>query len=465
MNISHQRKLIILLAIFVVALTTGLGCKGGDKSLKDAMGEPVELEFWGVFDPEDVFRSTINTYQSSRPNVSINYRKLRFEEYERELINAWAEGRGPDIFMVHNTWFGGYESKISPLPSKIKVPTVQIKPGLKQEKIYSFKEIVTPRPQQLDTGYIQVIADDVVRDSKIYGMPLGVDTLVLYYNRNILDQAGVKNIPRTWQDVKEASQAITRYNEEGEVERSGIALGGALNINRSFDIISLLMAQNGTEFTRSGKVTFAGGSSFSSDRSFRPGQEALRFYTDFGLSSKEVYTWSEDLPSEQELFISGRLGMMLGYAFQLPTLKAQGPKLDFGVAPIPHINVDGTDAVGETVNWANYWNLSVARATDYPDEAWDFVLFTTTEVKNAKKYSKLTGKPSAMRALLGEQAQDPDLGIFTDQLLSAQSWYRGKDHAAAEAIFDNMITSVLNGSATLRDAISQAEKQIDGTWR
>lgn len=466
MIIRHKNKLLILAGLFVVMLTTGLGCKGGDSGGKAALEKPVTLEFWGVFDDSTAYQPVIDQYRQSRPNVDIKYKKLQFGEYERALLDAWAEGRGPDIFMVHNTWIGAYENKIKPMPEKIKVPTIGYTGTVKKEKTVIFKDVPTITPGQINNIFISVVPLDVIRGGKIYGLPLSVDTLALYYNRRLFDQSGVVNTPRTWQEVKNASLAIAQLNDD-QISRSGIALGGADNINRSFDIVSLLMAQNGTEFVSiaGDRALFHRGSSLINDDRYLPGQEAFRFYTDFANPAKEVYNWSEDLPSAYESFIAGRLAMMPGYAYQLPLLRAQGPKINLGIAPIPHINADGTDALGESVNWANYWVLSMAQSSEHENEVWDFIQYITTQPEVASGYLNVVKRPSALRSVVGTQTNDPDIGVFASQALTARSWYRGKNPQAAEQAYKQAITDIIGGFRTVEEAVTGAAQTISQTLR
>jgi ABC-type glycerol-3-phosphate transport system substrate-binding protein len=457
-------KITTLLVVFIILLTTGLGCKGGqEKKVEEALSQPVTMEFWGVFDTHEAFSQIIANYQASRPNVTIKYRKLRFEEYEQALLNAWAEGRGPDVFMVHNTWTTGYQAKITPLPELIKVPTVEVSGGLQKTKTYSFYEARTPTVTDLNRIFVPVVANDAIKNDQVYGLPLSVDTMVLFYNRSLLDQAGLPQPPSTWQELINVVPRLTTLDSNNQISKAAAGLGGATNIDRNFDIVSLLMAQNGVIFRsdQGGQIDLSGSSDFRGRPEYSPGQQALRFYTDFASPVKETYTWSEDLPNAMDMFIQGRLAMMLGYAFQLPLIKAQGPKIDLGINTVPHINADGTDALGTTINWANYWLLSVARGTTHPSEAWDFILFATTQPEQANTYLSKSVKPTALRTLITSQLEHQDLSIFASQLLTAQSWYQGRNAIQAETVFGNMILSVTQGLKTPADALKDAENQIN----
>lgn len=462
----YTHKHFILIAILIVMVTTGASCtKGGALDAQRDLDKAVTIEVWGVFDSSRALEDVIARYTASRINVRVNYRKLQFSEYQTALLEAWAEGRGPDVFMVHNTWVGDYINKISPAPAQVKVAAAYVTGGYNKKVEAYYDSYAGATIDSIRNDFVGVVAQDAVRDGKVYGLPLSVDTLALYYNRSLLDQAGIPAVPKTWQEIKLASQALTILNDNGEIIRSGIALGGAENINRSFDILSLLMAQNGTVFVDSAglKATFAQSSPYSIDRSYKPGQAALQFYSDFANPAKEVYTWSEDFPSAQEQFVGGSLGMMLGYSYQLAELRVQGPRLNIGVAPVPHINADGSDATGETINWANYWLYSVAQSSDVSDHAWDFIHYMTTRPDVAKLYLEKNQRPTALRSLIAEQQAQPELGVFASQLLTARSWYTGLDAPSAEAIFKNMITQVATNKATAKETVERAESLVTQT--
>ena len=107
-----KNKLLILLLIFSFLLTSGFGCKGADKATQEAM-KPVTLNYWRVWDGPDAFSEIIAKYKQSHPYININYRKLRYGEYEQALLEAMAEDKGPDILSLHNTWIKKYQSKLN----------------------------------------------------------------------------------------------------------------------------------------------------------------------------------------------------------------------------------------------------------------------------------------------------------------------------------------------------------------
>lgn len=471
-------KFTILLLILILLTTTGFGCKGGEKEAKKEILKEVELNMWGVFDSSDDFEEAITAYKLVHPNVKINYKKLRWDEYQDKLLESWAEGTGPDIFALHNTWLGKYENKILPMPTIISLPYVESGGFLNKEQEAVIKQIAGLSPNQIRNIFPEVVYQDVVRNNQVYGLPLSVDTLALFYNRDHLDKAGVVKHPITWEELVGMTDKLVKQDEEGNIVVSAVGLGGADNINRSNDILSLLMMQSGSLMVSdSGKVVFD--EELEEDRNVEPGNQALSFYTNFALPSKEVYTWNEDLPEALEMFSAGRLSMMFGYSYQVPIIQAQAPKIDFGIAPMLHINPDGTDALVKDgvvypVNYADYWVYSVFKQSQYTDEAWDFLNFLATKSYKdengqtryyVENYLEETNRPPALRALLNKYRNlNPELKIFVDQILTAQSWYAGKNPDNMNAVFKQMIKNVVLGQTTVDRSVRSAAKAVQETY-
>ena len=462
-----RKKIIVLSLLFIFILTSGFGCKLVDQKTQAAM-TPITLTYWRVYDGEDTFAEIIAAYKALHPFITINYRKLRYDEYEKELINALAEDRGPDIFSIHNTWTKKYLSKISPMPATITMAYPVTKGTIKKEVIPELRTTKSPSLNDIKNNFVDAVYQDVViptlnettkqYEQKIYGLPLSVDTLAMYYNKDLFNNAGIAEPPIYWssefqQDVKK----MTKQNEKGEIIQSGAALGGTNNIERYSDVLSILMMQNGSVMMDdSGQVLFNRIPTTFKDQKYNPGLEALRFYTDFANPAKEVYAWNKNLENSLNMFAQGKLGIMFGYAYHLPTIKAQAPKLNFGIAKLPQIE-------GNTpINFANYWIETVSNKSKYTNEAWDFIQFATKS-DQAKTYLTNAKKPTALRSLVNEQVEDLDIGVFTSQVLTAKSWYKGADSNAMEKIFADMIDSVVLTQDRIENIINLAANKVAQT--
>lgn len=456
-----SKKITILFLLAVFLLTAGFGCKIADKKTQEAM-TPITLTYWRVFDDSDVFQDIIAKYKALHPFITIEYRKLRFSEYETELLNALAEDRGPDIFSIHNTWLKKYQSKLTPMPDTITMAYPVVKGTIKKEVVPELRTTNSLSLKELKDNFVDVVSHDVILDDgKVYGLPLSVDTLAMFYNKDLFNNAGISQVPQYWnKEFLQAIKKLTKQDPQKGLIRAGVALGGGLNINRFSDILSVLMMQNGAVMMDdNNRVIFNVVPPLSKDSGYNPGLEALRFYTDFSNPAKESYSWNNDLPNSLDMFISGNLAIMFSYAYDLPTIKAQAPKLNFSLAKLPQI--EGNPPTN--INFANYWVEVVSKKSTHQNEAWDFVQFITKE-EQAKSYLEKTKKPTALRSLVAWQRQDNEIGVFADQVLTAKSWYKGKNAQAAEDAIKEMINTVVkNTGEKIQDVINNAAAKVQQT--
>lgn len=464
----------LLIAVLLVILVMNLPQRTSTTS-SVAPTEPITLKYWSTFDDADDVSDIIAKYRESHPNVAIEFRKFRFEEYEKELLNALAEDRGPDIFSLHNTWIGGYVSKLAPMPDILEVQRVQTqKKGFGGEVLVgSIEEVPGYTPKYMRDTFVPAVIDDVMFPNEegnplIYALPMYVDTLSLFYNPRLFNSAGIPLPPTNWIEFEESIKKLTVIAPDThEILQSGAAFGTGRNIDRAFDILSSLMAQNGTVLSTAGRVTFSDKSPYVKESTINPAAEALRFYTDFAWVTKaDVYTWNQDQPNSVESFSQERAAMMFGYSYHREQIKTKAPSLQFEIAPLPQKQQE----LKKT--YANYWAEGVSNKSKYQDMAWDFIMFATAQ-DNVGTYLEKTQRPTALRALIDQQIKNDITRPFASQLLIAENWYHGINAAAAEKAFFDMIDAALLSKggeideerSVMESLVYRAQQTISDSYR
>lgn len=472
-NHERMKKFTRFVAGLLLVVLLGQGCTKGPTREVRELSERTEIDIWAVVDDNDVYGDILGTFRKLYPYATINYRRYRLEEYEEELLNAMAEDRGPDVFMVHNTWIGKYVPKIQPQPSSVKVAQQIVTGTVKKEVTLQVQDIKTVSPTALQREFVDVVPQDAIRtvdvsegDSKedlqerVVALPMSVDTLALYYNKDLLNAAGIATPPASWDEFQTQVRELVIMDETGQIVRAGAGFGTGENVERAPDIVSLLMMQNRTVMADE-----AGYPKFSrvpeelrNQVDEPPGVQALRFYTDFANPGKNVYTWNNDMPNSLDAFIQGTSAFFIGYSYSLPLIRSRAPKLNLGITEIPQI------AGNPDVNYANYWLWTVSKKSETPDFAWHLVNYLTSE-EQAPLYLEAAKRPAARRTLLKDQFDDPDIGVFASQVLTAKSWYRGVDPEAMEAAMIDMVDSVVEEGVEIRDALKLAVEKIEQTIR
>lgn len=439
------------------------GCFKKDTPPKTQKAEPIQLVYYKLFDDEDVMGPLIQQYQSKHPNVSIRYRKFTDPAaYEQLIINELAEGEGPDVFSVPNTWFLPNSKKITPLNP------------------------ATFSPKQFEETFVSVASKDLVlndpHDSqlKVFGIPLTVDTMAVYYNKAAYEDKipSRGRPPETWEELKDdVFQLSKKDNSFERFEVAGIAMGRADNVLRATDILYLLMLQYKTQFYNSNisKAEFSKQQSKTATGvSLNPATEALKLYTSFALPANKNYSWNSYLADskspnkELETFARGKVVMIFGYSYLYDQLTAVIKDLqDKGVNTIDPKNIR-ISSVPQIINpktstekrdaYAHYYAETVSRTSKNADVAWDFLMFLSSQ-ENLKYYNQKTHNPTSRRDMIEDQKKDPLYGVFAEQIGYAESLpiYDAQEY---NDIFSKAIEAVL-ATSSAQDAIRTAEDAIN----
>lgn len=428
--IKKINKILRPVSLFLLFSFLAVGCNSGTPQGPTQNNDYVTIKIWKPFTASDELQNFFADYQAKHPKVRIEYTKKNIENYESDLLDALASGTGPDIFSISNSWLPKYLDKTQPAPSKV----------------FTYNEYK-------DT-FLDVITGDFTKDTKIYGTAFDVDTLALYYNKDILGSSGFATPPKTWEEMGRQVRNITKQDSRGYFSVSGVSMGTTSNVNRAQDILYLLMLQQGVQAWSSdlSRPTFAQQVEKNGKQRF-PGALALSFYTSFANPNSPNYTWNAQSDYSLDAFANGRTAFMYGYAYNRSTIVSKSPNLNFDVAPVPQVTLDEP-----RVNFANYFGEVVSKQSKNADIAWDFLKFATSK-DNLDKYYKTYKYPSSRKDLVEAQTQDPVLGVFSYSGLTAKNFYR-PDQAKVDTIMLKAIDNVVLSGLKSDQAIGQAEQQV-----
>lgn len=448
-----KRIFAVSLVCFLLFSLVFSGCREKDPSnMGDYSG--IELTYYKVFDDSDVMEPLIDGFISEHPGLKINYKKFSdFAEYQRVVLNEMAEGEGPDIFSMQNTWFASNYKKVVPMPETFGKPS-------------DFESTF------VDVAYRDLVLADENGYERIFGFPMTVDTLALYYNKaHFEDRLASKGKPSvTWEGIKEDVTALNKIDEStGVLDVSGIAMGRSDNIDRGVDILYLLFLQYGTKFYNDNisEAVFAGKQNVD-----YPGLKALDFYTSFADPNIKYYSWNETMADDDskdkeiEAFARGDVSMIIGYAYTYDLIlnyisvfnsweEGAIDKDSVRIAPIPQL-YDPKVSKEKRVAYASYFAEAVSRNSKYPELAWEFLMYLT-EKKNLEDYFDATHKPTSRRDMIDDQKKDPVYGVFADQVGYAES-FPILDYYTYKDLFSLVIKNVNDGNASSGSLVSAQEK-------
>ncbi len=281
------------------------------------------------------------------------------------------------------------------------------------------------------SSYYEGTVNSCTVDGKLYGVPFGVNCLALYYNEDMLNDAGC-SVPTTWDELKETAKALTTDSV------TGLALCSVQNEEGTFNFVPWLWSTGATSY----------------DINNENGIRALSFIQsliDEGVMSKECINWTQGDVMNQ--FISGNVAMMENGPWQIPTMQSEAPDLNWKVTLIPKDSEYSSVLGGENYAVINGGNV---------DGALDFLTYATSEEK-VKFMMEKFGYISADKNIAENQFEaDSPYQPFVEELNYAMPRGPLAEWPGVSDAISLAFNQVITGTATPEDAAAQAQETIDG---
>ena len=351
-------------------------------------------------------------FEAANPDIKLRFTFVPFGELVSRTLQMAAVRKPPAISAVDN-------------PDVLRVAKAGILKDISADvaKLKVWEDIYAGPKAAVSEG------------NKVFGMPIGSNSLALYYNKKMLTDAGVTSPPKTWAELNETVKKATKSPVYG------IAFS-AVNDEQATWQWEPFLWSNGGSLTDLG-----------SDKA----TEALQLWVDWvknGFASKDVVNWSQgDVPNQ---FLGGRAATMVMGPWQLANVEKSG--VDFGIVTIP-VPKEGEKPVvplgGEV--WC------VLKGDPKVEEAaMKFVAFTQ-EPERLRKICDTFNYISSIKSVAKQQGEaKPAIQPFVDQMEAARA--RSQDGGAKYPDISlatrTAIQKALTGQASAADALKEAAAKI-----
>lgn len=413
-----KRKLALLT---VLAMTVGsLTACGGDSASgsdtgkktasKDADGKTT-ISFWHYMseDKEGKFvNEAVEEFNHSQDEIYVEVQYLPREELMKQYTIGAVSGELPDVGMVDNPDHNSYASM-----------------GV-------FEDLTSLYESSDDQNFLEGSIGSCYYEDKLYGIPWGNNCLGLFYNKEMLDAAGVA-VPTTWSELEAACETLTTDSCKG------LAISAIGNEEGTFQYMPWLLSAGGDVYD------------LSSDAS-KESMTYLKGLLDNGYISKECVGWTQADAEKQ--FASGQAAMMINGPWQFSGLEADAPDLDYGVAKVPMADD------GEYASILGGENLGVCKGADL-DASWKFITWITSK-ENSQEICKSIGRFSPRADVDTAQmfADDPLNSVFAEIMPDAQSRGPSPDWPEISAAIYTAQQEVFTGQKDVDTAMDEAAAKV-----
>ncbi|WP_419874506.1 ABC transporter substrate-binding protein [Candidatus Pristimantibacillus sp. PTI5] len=308
MSKASNKFSMLLLMVSIVALIAA-GCSGGNNGGNNAgeqtanggkdagSGKKTDILFWSPFSGSDgpFMKKIVDKYNGSQDQYKVNFVIQPNGEYYKQLDVALSTGKeSPDLMIMHVDQVPTYASKDQLQP----IDGMASGAGINK------------------TDFAEAATEYSTLDGKWYSIPLDIHPLVMYYNKDLFEKAGIAGAPTNRAEFDDAVQKLT--------DKSKGVYGYAVpTLWPQQFIFPTLVWQNGGELWNGTDVAY------NSQEAVEMVQW-LRGMVDSGVSPANV---QQD--GENTLFLQGKNAIQ----FNGPWMKSQFDEagLNYGVAPVPQI--------------------------------------------------------------------------------------------------------------------------------
>ncbi|MEI7709110.1 MAG: extracellular solute-binding protein [bacterium] len=417
--------IFIVLAIFGVLVFSGTIPIGkNSSSTPGALGNVV---LWG-FVKSSVLSTPIDAFNAANTSFVLKYVEKSPDTFDHDLLEALADGNGPDLILVPENLAFHYSARIFPIP-------------------YESYPLASYQSNFASAG-------NVFATSKgILAFPLSIDPLMMYFNRSTLDANGIVYPPASWDDLVSITPTLTKKDDANKITKSAVGLGHFVNVDNAKAILSTLLMQAGSPLVseQNGGVFK---SKFDTSNPDLSSSDILNFYTSFTDPNKAVYTWNRSLPGSGNFFSSENSAFYFGFASELSSLINRNPNQNFGVAAVPQIKNASSKST-----YSHVFGVALLSSSRNSNTA-----FTAASLLAsgdfAAQFANATGTVPARRDLLNTKKTDAFSNIFYTSALFAKSWLDPAS-SGTDKIFSGMIEGAISNSVTSASALSDASSKLD----
>lgn len=427
MKINNFQLIVVI--IFVVGAVVGVFVFSGAIPIgnKNTPGGKGTVTLWGTYS-SNTLSPIISNFNTANPTFVLNYVEKSAADFDQELLEALAEGAGPDLFFLPDNLAVSYEKKLFTIPYE-------------SFPVSTFKNTFAGASEVFMTG------------KGVLAFPISIDPLVMYYNRNTLDSNGVIYPPKTWDELVLLIPTLNKKDEDGKITKSTVALGQFSNVDHAKDIMAALFMQTGNPIISLNNENIFSSVLDSSFNNYRL-SSVLKFYTDFADSLNGAYSWNKSLPQSSDLFSRENLAFYFGFGSELQSLINKNPNQNFLAAPLPQIKNTNAKLTSARVN-----GVAISKSSKNFDTAYIAAsLMASGEFANA--FAQAFKVAPARRDLLSQKPKDVFSPVFYDSALYARSWLDPSPEDTSN-IFRVMVESVLSGAMSPEEAIKDANAKFN----
>ncbi|MCF6409643.1 ABC transporter substrate-binding protein [Pseudalkalibacillus salsuginis] len=407
--------IVVLMALLVLAACSGESVTDSDSDNNASNNDEEEVQkdvtvwYYYTGKQEELFLTAIDEYNGAQDVYEVKAEYVPFPDVKKQLSVGLAGGTLPDMVqmdVVDNASFAAQ--------------------GV-LEDITSLVEEWGEADQFYEGPLKSVTYND-----GYYGLPVGSNALGLFYNVDMLEEAGVEP-PTTWDELLETAETLTSGDTKG------FAISAVKSEEGAFQYYPFLRS-SGAEYTDLDSEGAIGSLSL------------LTQLVEEGSMGADVVNATQDDLARQ--FAQGKLAMMVNGPWNIERLKSENPDLNFAITQIPKDEEYASVLGGE--------NLAIIKDSNVSG-AFDFLTWFL-ETERTEKFSAETGVFPARKDALENSdfwTNDEHLRGFVPIMDVADPRGPSPEWPEISDAIQIALQEALTGTKSPKEALQGAAEKVD----
>lgn len=376
----------------------------------------VEIEYWQYFFEARVkaMDELIARFEAANPGITVKHTHFPYADYRTKVAAAIPAGEGPDVVQLFYGWLNDYVNAdlIQPLPADRFAP------------------------DRIEADFYPMVQAMKI-DGAYWALPTAVRSLALFYNKRLLEAAGIAAPAATLDELVEHAGRISVVDGAGNVSTVGLTTGMTAQDHHWLREV-LIRQFGGAPYTEDYRTV-----TYDSDA----GRAAVSWYV--ALEQEHGVTRAGFMDEPQAAFRAGRAGYHIDGSFRIGALQGERG-LDWGVTELPA----GPD--GSRGNYASYWVNSITSKAEGErlEAAAKFMEYITSD-EAMQLWLEVVGELPAKPAAAATSAEHPVYGPFIRGLAYGHATVFA-DESAQRQVFVDMVNRILLEGASVADSLAAA---------
>ncbi|KKI89848.1 ABC transporter substrate-binding protein [Bacillus sp. SA1-12] len=150
------------------------------------------INVWGMGEEAKSLPKIAEQFEKENPEIDVEVQAIPWDTAHDKLLTAVASKKGPDVVQMGTTWIPEFASAKA---LKDLTPHMEDYPELQA------------------SNFFEGSVDTTKYEDKVVGVPWYVDTRVLYYRTDLLEEVGYKEAPKTWEELRDAAKKLAERGE------------------------------------------------------------------------------------------------------------------------------------------------------------------------------------------------------------------------------------------------------------